>query len=110
MKCIPCKGGDPKVTPQQISEYLPQIPKWEIVEKDEIKKLRREFIFKNFSDAVQFSNNVADSAEEVDHHPAILTEWGKVTITWWTYIINGLHENDFIMAAKVDGIYDHIDT
>ena len=79
-----------------------QIPDWEIIVIDGIKQLRRTFTFNNFVDALSFTNKVGAIAEEEGHHPAILTEWGKLTVTWWTHKIKGLHVNDFIMAAKTD--------
>ncbi len=71
-------------------------------EGDGIKRLERAFRFKNFAEAVAFTNRFAKTAEEEGHHPAILTEWGKVTVTWWTHKIRGLHQNDFIVAAKTE--------
>ena len=66
--------------------------------------LERSFKFKNFSQALEFANKVGAAAEEEDHHPLIVTEWGRVTLQWWTHTIGGLHKNDFIMAAKTDEI------
>jgi 4a-hydroxytetrahydrobiopterin dehydratase len=106
MQCVPCRGGEPAVGEPQIARLLPQIPEWSLCEKQGIKRLEREFEFKNFAQALAFSNKVGALAEQEDHHPAILTEWGKVTVTWWTHILNGLHLNDFIMAAKTDRLYD----
>ncbi len=74
-------------------------------EGDGIKRLERAFKFKNFAEALAFTNSVAKTAEEEAHHPAILTERGKVTVTWWTHKIKGPHQNDFIMAAKTDRAY-----
>ncbi len=88
----------------QIQDYHRQIPDWNVVEKDGIKRLERVFKFKNFTEALAFTNRVGQIAEEEDHHPAILTEWGKVTVTWWTHAVKGLHRNDFIMAAKTDAL------
>jgi 4a-hydroxytetrahydrobiopterin dehydratase len=105
MKCVPCRGGEPTVTDEEILELRPQVPDWQIVEREHIKRLERVFKFKNFVEALQFTNKVGELAEEEDHHPALLTEWGKVTVTWWTHIIQGLHRNDFIMAAKSDKLY-----
>ena len=75
------------------------------IDKDGELRLERVFTFKDFNQAVAFTNRVAEIANEEDHHPAILTEWGKVTITWWTHKIRGLSLNDFIMAAKTDQLY-----
>src|SRR5713101_5264491 len=102
MKCVACRGGEPTVTDAEIAEYQPQVPEWNIVERNGIKRLERTFKFKNFAEALAFTNRVGEAAEAEGHHPSILTEWGKVTVTWWTHKIKGLHRNDFIMAAKTD--------
>jgi 4a-hydroxytetrahydrobiopterin dehydratase len=105
MKCVACRGDDPPATEEEIAEYRKQVPDWEIVERDGIQRLERVFKFKNFVQALAFTNRVGDLAEEEGHHPALLTEWGKVTVTWWTHKIKGLHRNDFIAAAKTDQLY-----
>jgi 4a-hydroxytetrahydrobiopterin dehydratase len=105
MKCVPCRGDEPTVTDEEIEALHPQVPDWQIVETDHIKRLQRVFKFKNFAEALEFTNKVGALAEAEDHHPALLTEWGKVTVTWWTHKIKGLHRNDFIMAAKTDELY-----
>jgi 4a-hydroxytetrahydrobiopterin dehydratase len=104
-KCVPCRGGEPTVTEAEMNEYLPQAPEWQVVEHDGIKRLERVFKFKNFVQALAFANQVGELAESEGHHPAILTEWGRVTVTWWTHKIRGLHRNDFIMAAKTSRLY-----
>jgi 4a-hydroxytetrahydrobiopterin dehydratase len=73
-----------------------------LVEREGIKRLERVFGFRNFAEALAFTNTVGERAEEEGHYPALLTEWGKVTVTWWTHKIGGLHQNDFIMAARTD--------
>ena len=93
------------LTNAQIAELHPQVPNWQVVERDGIKRLERTFKFDNFVHALAFTNKVGELAEEEGHHPAILTEWGRVTVTWWTHKIKGLHQNDFIMAAKSDQAY-----
>ena len=105
MKCKACRAGAPSVTEQEISELGPQVESWKIVDREEIKRLERVFSFRNFSQALNFTNRVSVIAEEEGHHPAILTEWGRVTVTWWTHKIRGLHRNDFVMAAKTDQLY-----
>lgn len=105
MKCVACRAGEPTVTEAEIAEYHPQVPDWQIVEREGIQRLERVFKFRNFAQALAFTNRVGALAEEEGHHPAVLTEWGKVTVTWWTHKIKGLHRNDFIMAAKTDEIY-----
>jgi 4a-hydroxytetrahydrobiopterin dehydratase len=105
MKCTACRGGEPTLTDAEIAELHPQVPDWQVVERDGIKRLERVFPFKDFAQALAFTNAVGALAEEEGHHPALLTEWGKVTVTWWTHKIRGLHRNDFIMAAKTDRLY-----
>ncbi len=105
MKCVPCKGGVPSLTPEEIERYLPNLPGWEVVVEDNEPRLRRAFKFKGFAPALAFTNRVGEAAEAEDHHPTLLTEWGKVTVTWWTHKIHGLHQNDFIMAAKTDELF-----
>ncbi len=106
MKCVACRRGEPTVTDAEIAEFHPQVPEWQIVERDGIKHLERVFKFDNFAQALVFTNKVGELAEAEDHHPALLTEWGKVTVQWWTHKIKGLHRNDFIMAAKTDQLYN----
>ena len=105
MKCTACRGGEPHLTDFEIAELHPQVVKWSVVEREGIERLERVFKFRNFAEALAFTNKVGEIAEEEDHHPAILTEWGGVTVTWWTHKIKGLHRNDFIMAAKTDRLY-----
>ncbi len=103
MKCTACRGGEPTLTDAEIADLHQQVPEWSVVERgDGIKRLERAFKFKNFAGALAFTNRVGKIAEDEGHHPAILTEWGKATVTWWTHKIKGLHQNDFIMAAKTD--------
>lgn len=104
-KCIPCSGDEPPLAELEYRQYLGEIPDWEIQKEDGIPRLRRVFKFKNFAQALEFTNRVGELAESDGHHPAILTEWGKVTISWWTHKIKGLHRNDFIMAARTDAAY-----
>jgi len=92
------------VTEAEIAELRPEIPDWELLERDGIARLERVFSFSNFADALAFTNRVGALAETEGHHPALLTEWGRVTVTWWTHKIRGLHRNDFIMAAKTDAL------
>lgn len=87
-----------------MAELKPQIPDWKIVEQDGTSRLERTYSFPDFKTALAFTQQVGEQAEQEGHHPALLTEWGKVTVTWWTHAIKGLHKNDFIMAAKTDAI------
>ncbi|MEM9482337.1 MAG: 4a-hydroxytetrahydrobiopterin dehydratase [Cyanobacteria bacterium P01_F01_bin.116] len=100
--CIPCSGNVPPATDVEIAELKPQIPDWDIVDIEGVSQLQRAYNFSNFKTALAFTNKVGELAEAEQHHPALLTEWGKVTVTWWTHALNGLHQNDFIMAAKTD--------
>jgi 4a-hydroxytetrahydrobiopterin dehydratase len=102
IKCVPCQDGSPPLLDDEIESFYPQVPDWEIVEREGIKRLERTFQFDDFAQALAFTTQVGELAEREGHHPAILTEWGKVTVTWWTHKIKGLHQNDFAMAAKTD--------
>lgn len=104
MKCTACRAGEPTVTDAEMASLYPQIPNWQVVEREGISRLERVFKFPNFVEALRFTNAVGALAEAEGHHPALLTEWGRVTVTWWTHKIRGLHRNDFIMAAKTDGL------
>jgi len=108
-QCVPCRGGVPALTPDEIMAYKPQVPEWQVIEREGILRLERRFAFKNFAQALAFTNRVGALAEAEGHHPAILTEWGRVTLTWWTHKIRGLHANDFIMAAKSDQAYREVE-
>jgi 4a-hydroxytetrahydrobiopterin dehydratase len=89
----------------EIAAFRPQVSGWDVIEVEGIPRLQRVYKFKNFAFALAFTNQVGELAEAEDHHPALLTEWGKVTVTWWTHKIKGLHQNDFIMAARTDELY-----
>ena len=104
-RCVPCRGGEPVLTDDEIAALRPQVPEWVLSEVEGIRHLERVFKFKNFVQALEFTNRVGALAEEEGHHPALLTEWGRVTVTWWTHKIKGLHRNDFIMAAKTDLLF-----
>ena len=104
--CEACKADAPRVTNDEYLELLTQIPEWQIISIDSIDRLNRIFKFEDYSKAAEFSNKVAGLAERENHHPAILLEWGKVEVSWWTHKIGGLHKNDFISAAKTDFIFD----
>ncbi|MBO3463926.1 4a-hydroxytetrahydrobiopterin dehydratase [Aetokthonos hydrillicola Thurmond2011] len=103
-KCGVCNNDTPQVTEVEIKELKPQIPDWEILNIDGEPRLERTYNFKDFKTALAFTNSVGEIAEEAGHHPALLTEWGKVKVSWWTHSIHGLHRNDFIMAAKTDKV------
>jgi 4a-hydroxytetrahydrobiopterin dehydratase len=103
-RCVACRRDAPRITDEEIAELRPQVPDWRIVEREGIWRLERVFAFPDFAAALAFTSRVGALAEEEGHHPAILTEWGRVTVTWWTHKIHGLHRNDFIMAAKTESL------
>lgn len=103
--CVPCSGSLPPATPEEIAKLQIQIPDWQLVQMDDVYQLQRQYRFRNFRLALAFTNAVGDIAEAAGHHPALLTEWGSVTVRWWTHAINGLHHNDFVMAAKTDEVF-----
>jgi 4a-hydroxytetrahydrobiopterin dehydratase len=102
--CQACHKDSTPVSEEQLAELLPQLDNWQVQHPGGIAQLQKTFNFDNFSNALAFTNAVGACAESEDHHPALLTEWGKVTVTWWTHAINGLHQNDFIMAARTDSL------
>lgn len=102
MQCEACQADAPKVTDDELANLVGMVPDWGVVVRDGVMQLERVFKFKNFKLAMVFTNQLAELAETDFHHPGILTEWGKVTVTWWSHSVKGLHKNDFIMAAKTD--------
>ena len=104
-KCVACRRDSPPATPQEVAELHPQVVDWEIITEDGISKLDRVFRFPNFQNALDFTNVLGALAESEGHHPRLVTEWGRVKVTWWTHKIRNLHRNDFVMAAKSDQLY-----
>lgn len=102
--CVACEAGAPQVSDTEIALLMREIPDWQPTAKDTVMMLTKVFHFKNFKQALAFTNLVGDMAEREGHHPEIVTEWGSVRVTWWTHAINGLHKNDFICAAKTDAL------
>ena len=99
-KCVPCRGGIEPLKDKAIEELLRQLADgWQVVKEHHLEK---EYKFKNFKQALEFVNKIGELAESQSHHPDICLSWGKVKLTLWTHKIDGLHENDFIFAAKVD--------
>jgi 4a-hydroxytetrahydrobiopterin dehydratase len=82
----------------------PQVPDWTLVERENMQRLERVFRLRDYAEALSFMNRVGALAEAEGHHPAILTEWGQMTVALWTHKIRGLHRNDFVMAAKIDSL------
>lgn len=102
MKCVPCRGGTPPLTPEQSAPLLVQLDGWRV---EENKKLIKSFRFKNFAQAVEFVNAIAAVAEAEQHHPDLYVRWGETRVYLWTHKIDGLSESDFVMAAKINRLY-----
>lgn len=97
--CVPCRGGVPPLTPEEIRPLHGQVAAWRVVDNHH---LSREFRFADFATALHFVNAVGEIAEAQGHHPDIQLAWGRVGVDIWTHKINGLTESDFILAAKID--------
>jgi 4a-hydroxytetrahydrobiopterin dehydratase len=108
LRCVPCRGDVPQVTGQEKQALLPSISDWRVLDRGKMEQLERRFKFKDFAMALAFTNGVGKLAEEEDHHPQLTTGWGYVTVRWWTHKIGGLHQNDFIMAARTDKLYNDV--
>ena len=102
--CSVCGPGSKALCANEQVELLSQLQGWQIETRDAVAQLEKSFTFSNFAQALAFTNAVGALAEAADHHPALLTEWGKVTVTWWTHTLAGLHHNDFIMAARTSAL------
>jgi 4a-hydroxytetrahydrobiopterin dehydratase len=103
--CVACRPGAAALTDDDVAGLRAQVPDWQVTESEGVRRLERVFRFADFAAALAFTNRVGALAEEAGHHPALLTEWGRVTATWWTHAIRGLHRNDFVMAAKTDTLF-----
>ena len=103
---MPCANGEAPLGDGALPGLLGQVPLWSVVDAGGVKRLQRTFGFGNFADALRFTVKVGEMAEAENHHPLLVTEWGKVTVTWWTHRIGGLHPNDFAMAARTDALFD----
>ena len=103
-KCTPCRGGIPPLTHEEAERFQSQTPNWEL--RDDAHRIERTFRFRNFQEALGFVRNVGDLAETEGHHPDISFGWSYATISLRTKKIKGLHKNDFIMASKIDRMFD----
>lgn len=103
--CSACRAGSPMLSDVEVQAALEQLPDWTVAVVAGVNQLLREYRFNNFVQALAFTQAVGELAEEYGHHPALLTEWGKVKVSWWTHKIHGLHENDVIMAAKTEQLF-----
>ena len=97
-RCVPCEAGTPPLEMLKVNQLLKEIPTWTLKEGHLFKK----FKFKNFAEAMKFVNKIAQIAEQEGHHPDFCVHYNKVEVELWTHVINGLSENDFIVAAKID--------
>lgn len=102
--CVPCQGGMPSLKDDEIEQLLPNISAWKVHKVEGSPRLERTFAFEDFAEAMKFVNAVAGVAEAEAHHPDLHIHWNQVRIEIWTHKINGLHENDFILAAKIDRV------
>ena len=105
-RCEACHKDSPQVPPEDEQALLVAIPEWTLMEVKGVKRLRRVIRVESWRPAMALTNRIADLADETDHHPRLVTEWGRVTVDWWTHAIRGLHRNDFVMAARVDALLD----
>ena len=105
LKCTICQADDLPMDDVEIQGKLIALPGWSVKDENGVKKLFRLFRFKDYLSALAFTQKVGTLAEEEGHHPALITEWGKVTVVCWSHMISGLHNNDFIMASKTILLY-----
>jgi 4a-hydroxytetrahydrobiopterin dehydratase len=105
LDCTTRRDDESPLTDDEIAQLRTFVPQWEFVQQNGIKHLTRTFGFADFAQALAFTVQVGTVAEAEGHHPSLMTGWGRVTVTWWTHRIKGLHRNDFIMAAKTDRLY-----
>lgn len=103
-KCVPCEGGVTPLTYAQAQALLAQIPGWDFAKEG--KAITRRFTFPDFKQALAFVNKIGAIAEADGHHPDLMLGWGYVEVLLWTHAINGLHDNDFIVASKINGLAD----
>jgi 4a-hydroxytetrahydrobiopterin dehydratase len=102
--CTSINATSKRLDEKEAGQMLNDLSGWTLIHKDNEPRLEKTFKFDDFQQALEFTDQVGRIANEEDHHPALLTEWGKVTVDWWTHKIKGLHRNDFIMAAKTDNV------
>lgn len=102
--CVACRPDSPALDIDERGALLEEVPGWALETRNDMPVLTRTFLFGDFAAALEYTNAVGRLAEEADHHPEIVTEWGRVRVTWWTHAIGGLHRNDFILAARCNEI------
>jgi 4a-hydroxytetrahydrobiopterin dehydratase len=101
-QCTACRSDATPVADGELDQMLLELPNWQLEVVEGVKQLEKQFRFPDYAQSMAFALRVGELAEAEDHHPAILIEWGRVRVTWWTHAIKGLHINDFICAAKTD--------
>lgn len=104
--CVVCRSDSPFVSDTETEALMPQISTWTLAVDDGVRKLRRVFRFRRYRDALEFTSAVGAVADAEGHHPLLVTEWGSVTVVWWTHAIKNLHRNDFVMASKTDALFE----
>ncbi|MYE80461.1 MAG: 4a-hydroxytetrahydrobiopterin dehydratase [Gammaproteobacteria bacterium] len=102
--CVACRPDSPALGVDERRVLLEHVPGWALGTRGDMPVLTRTFLFGDFAGALEYTNAVGGLAEAADHHPEIVTEWGRVRVTWWTHAIGGLHRNDFILAARCNEI------
>lgn len=102
LRCEPCSGDSPPVPEGEWPRFLESLPEWEIQREDGVPVLSRTIRLRNFVEALELANRIGELAEQENHHPRLVVEWGRLTVSWWTHAIGGLHQNDFVMAARTD--------
>ena len=103
-ECEACRPDAQKLTGEEIAHYAKALPEWRVETIDDVPRLRRSYRVRNFAEALAFTNRVGELAETIGHHPQVVTEWGLVTVSWWSHKIRGLHELDFALARRCDSL------
>lgn len=103
-ECEACRPDAQKLTGEEVARYARELPEWRVETIDDVPQLHRSYKVRNFAEALSFTNRVGELAESIGHHPAIVTEWGRVTVKWWSHKIKGLHELDFALAKRCDSL------
>lgn len=98
--CEACRADAPLLSEAEVLELMPEVDGWAVINEESQQRLHRVFKFKNFEQALAAAQRVGEYADQVDHHPRLIIEWGSLAVTWWSHKIGGLHRNDFICAAR----------
>ena len=105
-ECEACRPDAHKLTGDEIARYAQALPRWRVETIDDVPRLHRSYKVRSFADALAFTNRVGELAESIGHHPQLVTEWGRVTVRWWSHKIKGLHELDFALAKRCDSLIE----